>query len=434
MRTSAGGRPGGTGEQRRAVAVTDARRCAVAAALAAILVVAFAPAAPARTASLGARPSLAAPAAILVEPQTGDVVYRKAADGRRRMASTTKLMTVLLTLERLPLDERLPAVRYAAQPAESVAGLRAGERLTVADLLRATLLASANDAAATLAHGVAGSQASFVTLMNRRARRLGLTHTHYANAIGLDEPGNYSSPRDLATLALAVRRNAFARAVMDRASVILRSGARPRRIVNRNTLVRDVGWISGVKTGHTQQAGYILVGSGSRHGVELVSVVMGDPSEGARNVDTLLLQNYGFTRYRRVTAAQAGRVVAEVPVSDQDVTAKLAPARTIRVVARRGERVTTLTRGVPPSLEGPLARGETVGTLIVRRRGRTVASVPLVAQAAVARASFWQRNGWIGPTLAALGMVAIAGAVASSLTRANRRRMRRRRRARSEIA
>ena len=135
-----------------------------------------------------------------------------------------------------------------------------------------------------------------------------------------------------------------------------------------------------------------------------------------------------------MTAARAGRVVAEVPVSDQDVTAKLAPARTIRVVARRGERVTTLTRGVPPSLEGPLARGETVGTLIVRRRGRTVASVPLVTQAAVARASFWQRNGWIGPTLAALGMVAIAGAVASSLTRANRRRMRRRRRARSEIA
>ena len=402
------------------------------ASLAALL--AMAAPAPGRTVSLAARPAPAAPAAIVVEPTSGDVADSKAADRRRRMASTTKLMTVLLTLERAPLAERLSAVRYFAQPAESVVGLRAGERLTVADLLRATMLASANDAAATLARGVAGSNVRFVALMNQRARRLGMTHTHYANPIGLDEAGNYSTPRDLATLALAVRRNAFARAVMNRPAAVLRSGDRVRRVVNRNTLVRDVGWMSGVKTGHTQQAGYILVGSGSRHGVELVSVVMGDPTEGARNVDTLVLLNYGFTRFRRVTAATPSRVVASVPVSDQDTSAQLVAARTVRVVARRGQRVTTVTRGVPASLEGPLDRGETVGTLVVRRGGRVVATVPLVTRAAIARASFWQRNGWSGPTLAALGLVAIVGGVVSSLGRANRRRLRRRRRARNEIA
>ena len=418
-------------EQRRAVAVRS-RAGALAASVLALLAVA-APAS-ARTVALAARPALAAPAAILVEPTSGDIAFAKAADRRRRMASTTKLMTVLLTLERAPLAERLPAVRYAAQPAESVIGLRPGERLTVADLLRAAMLASANDAAATLARGVAGSDARFVALMNQRARRLGLTHTHYANPIGLDEPGNYSTPRDLATLALAVRRNAFARQVMNRPSAVLRSGDHVRRIANRNTLVRDVGWISGVKTGHTQQAGYILVGSGTRHGVELVSVVMGDPTEGARNVDTLVLLNYGFTRYRRVTAATPSRVAASVPVRDQDAVAELVPARTVHVVARRGQRVTTITRGVPASIDGPLDRGETVGTLVVRRGGRTVTTVPLVTRTAIAQASFWQRNGWIGPTLAALGLVAIVALLVSSLSRANRRRQRRRRRARSNTA
>lgn len=407
------------------------RAAALVSSLVALLAVA-APA-PARTVALAERPALSAPAAILVEPTSGDVAFAKAADRRRRMASTTKLMTVLLTLERAPLAERLPAVPYAAQPAESVVGLRAGERLTVADLLRATMLASANDAAATLARGIAGSDARFVTLMNRRARSLGLTHTHYANPIGLDAPGNYSTPRDLATLALTVRRNAFARQVMNRPSAVLRSGDRVRRIANRNTLVRDVGWVSGVKTGHTQQAGYILVGSGSRHGVELVSVVMGDPSEGARNVDTLMLLNYGFTRYRRVTAATPRRAAASVPVRDQDTIVQLVPARTVRVVARRGQRVTTATRGVPASVDGPLDRGETVGTLVVRRGGRIVATVPLVTRTAVARASFWQRNGWMGPTLGALILVAIVGLAVSSLSRANRRRQRRRR-ARSTTA
>ena len=396
----------------------------------ALTLVAMVVGAPTASAAL-ARPVLAAPAAIVVDSQTGDVVLSKDADGRRRMASTTKLMTVLLTLERAPLSARPRAVRYVAQPAESVLGLRAGERMTVADLLRAVILASANDAAATLARAVGRTPGRFVTLMNQRARRLGLTHTHYANPIGLDAAGNYSSPRDLATLAIAVRRSAFARAVMNRPGALLTSGSRARRIANRNTLVRDVPWISGVKTGHTQQAGYVLVGSGSRRGVELVSVVMGDPSESARNIDTLLALNYGFSRYHRVTAAQAGTVAAQVPVRDQDLTIAIVPSRTLRIVARRDQRVTATIRGQPPAVEGPLRRGETVATLVVRRAGRLVGSVPLVSANAIGRASFWQRNPWITSLLKALVVLAVVGALVGSLTRARRRRMRRRRASRT---
>src|SRR4051794_21329591 len=218
-------------------------------------------------ASAAAPPSLHARAAILVQPDTGDVVYARSPDARRPIASTTKLMTALLTLERTNLDDVVPAAPYHPLPAESVAGLRTGERLTVRDLLRALLLASANDAAETLAVDVSGSQAAFVRAMNARAAQLHLRNTHYANAIGLDEQGNYSSARDLVTLAGVLLRKPFFALTVNRPRATLSSGARVRRIVNRNSLVREFPFVHGVKTGHTQQAGYVLVGEAQRHGV-----------------------------------------------------------------------------------------------------------------------------------------------------------------------
>src|SRR5919201_3500585 len=149
-------------------------------------------------------------------------------------------MTALITLERARLSRVMTTVGYHGAPAESVIGLRAGERMSAADLLRGLLLASANDAAATLAARVGGSQRAFVAMMNARARQLGLRHTHYANAIGLDDPGNYSSAEDLVKLTLILRRNAFFREVTNLPRTTLQSGAHPRTILNRNLLVRSV--------------------------------------------------------------------------------------------------------------------------------------------------------------------------------------------------
>jgi D-alanyl-D-alanine carboxypeptidase (penicillin-binding protein 5/6) len=134
-------------------------------------------------------------------------VLSRRADGRRAIASTTKLMTALVVLDREKLSKVVRAVPYRALPVESVAGLRPGERLTVADLVRAMLVASANDAAATLATRVGGSPERFVALMNASARSLGLRDTHFSNPIGLDEPGNYSSASDLVKLTLILRRD-----------------------------------------------------------------------------------------------------------------------------------------------------------------------------------------------------------------------------------
>ena len=282
----------------------DRRAAAALLAVALGLVLALALARPASAPA--AAPAIRAPAAILVEPATGDVVYQRQARRSRPVASTTKLMTALVTLEHAKLAQVVTTVPYRASPAESIIGLRGGERMTVADLLRGLLLASANDAAATLAARVGGSQSAFVALMNRRARQLGLTHTHYANAIGLDDPSNHSSAEDLVKLTLILRRNAFFRAVTNLPRATLRTGAHPRMILNRNLLVRAVPEVNGVKTGHTSSAGYILVASATKAGVTVISVVLDEPSEAARDADSLALIRYGLGRYHRVRPVREG--------------------------------------------------------------------------------------------------------------------------------
>ncbi|HEX7299080.1 MAG TPA: D-alanyl-D-alanine carboxypeptidase family protein [Solirubrobacteraceae bacterium] len=401
-------------------------RLAAAALLAVGIVAGLSLARPPRAA---AAPVVRAPAAILVEPATGDVVFERQAARPRPVASTTKLMTALVTLERSRLSRVLTAVRYRGAPAESVIGLRAGERLSVADLLRGLLLASANDAAATLAARVAGSERAFVALMNRRARQLGLRHTHYANAIGLDARGNYSSAEDLVKLTLILRRNAFFREVTNLPRATLHTGAHERTIINRNVLVRSVREVNGVKTGHTATAGYILVASATKAGVTVISVVLDEPSEAARDADSLALLRYGLRRYHRVEPVREGQEFASVKLAHRDTRAQLVAAHSVVRTARRDERIFTRALDVPAELDGPLPAGTRVGTIEVRWRGRTVARVPLVTRAPIAQASLWQRgDDLLGRTLTVVILCGLALA-SLQLVLLRRRAVRRRRQA-----
>jgi serine-type D-Ala-D-Ala carboxypeptidase (penicillin-binding protein 5/6) len=354
---------------------------AVLALMAAALLAAGAPPAQAARA-----PQVDASAAILLDARDGRVLYRRAPDRRAAIASATKLMTALVATEELSLDRRLRAGVYTAAPAESQVHLRPGERMSVADLLRALLLESANDAAVTLARGAAGSVRAFVREMNRKAGQLGLRHTRYANPVGLDETGNYSSARDLARLARVVLRNDFLAETVAMPRARLLTGARERVVANRNTLVGRVPWVDGVKTGHTGDAGYVLIGAGNRKGAKLVSVVLGTPSESARDTDTLRLLDYGFGLYRRVRALRTGVAVARPKVAffgDRRVALK--PARGYAVALRRGQR---LRRSIdaPGELDGPLEQGTRVGTVSVLLDGRRLRTVPLVTAEAVPRA------------------------------------------------
>jgi len=296
--------------------------------------------------------------------------------------------------------------------------------------MRAMLLASANDAAATLAVRVGGSQARFVRLMNQRARELGLHDTHYANPIGLDEAGAHSSAEDLVKLTLILRRNAFFRAVTNLPSATLTTGARTRTIVNRNTLVRNVAAVNGVKTGHTSTAGYVLVGSASRNGITVVSAVLGDPNEAARDADSLTLLRYGLARYHKLAATVKGRRYATAKLAHRDDHVNLVATRTVRRTIRRGERYTLRILGAPRELDGPLPAGARLGTIEVRWRGKPVDRVALVTARAVSGATVVERaGGLIGRTLIVL--LAAIVALGSLQVVLLRRRLQRRRRGRA---
>ena len=329
-----------------------------------------------------------APAAIVMDARTGDVLCRRNAEQARPIASTTKLMTALLALERAELSDVVPAARYRALAVESTLGLRTGERMTVADLLRALLMVSANDAAVTLAEHVGGSREAFVRLMNRRAAELGLSGTRFANPIGLDAAGNYSTAHELARLTQKLREFPFFRRVVDTPETTLRSGIRPRRIANRNQLVQRVQRVTGVKTGRTQAAGWVLVGSWQRGGVSLISVVLGTASEGARQLDTLKLFEYGFGRYRAATAVTRGQVLERVPIRFRPgAELELVASRTVkRRILRGGARFERKLLDLPEEVEGPIEKGRRFGTVEILHRGRRISRVPLVAASSVSEA------------------------------------------------
>lgn len=332
-------------------------------------------------------------ATIVIEASSRQVVCQRRPDARRPVASATKLMTALLTLERLELSDVVAASEYVAAPIESQIGLRPGEEMTVADLLRALLLESANDAAVTLAEAVSGSQRAFVREMNARAAELGLDSTRYVDPIGLGA-GNRSTPRDLAALTLELRGSRFFRLVVNRSVATLETGDRVRVIRNRNDLVRRVPWINGVKTGHTASAGYVLVGSGARRGVQLVSVVLGSESEAARSEDTLKVLEFGFGRYRVVRPVDPGEVFGSVPiryrrgaelpvVADDEVR--------LTVLKRDASLLRTRVTGLAEEVEGPLERGAALGTIEVLMDGEVLAEVDLVAASTVPEAGLGQR-------------------------------------------
>lgn len=408
------------------------RRAALGLAAAATLVLATSASASAATTkpTYTDPPSIQAPEAMLIEPKTGDVILARRPYAEHAIASTTKMMTALVTIGRASLHRTFTATNYVAQPAESVIGLRAGERMKVSDLVRGLLVASANDAAATLAVNIAGSRKKFVKLMNEQARKLGLHHTRYANPVGLDEPGNYSTVADLIKLALVLRRHAFFRETTNLGHVTLQSGDHPRPLTNVNALLNKVPYVNGVKTGHTQDAGYCLVGSATRDGITVISAVLGDPSEAARDSDTLELLRYGLAQYHVVHPVKKGDTFAHATLNFREHTVPLVASRTVGRTAARSEEITTKVVGAPPNIAGPLPAGTHVGAIEVRQRGRIVARVALVTRDEIPAATFTQKVSYNARHHKGIVLAGAAALVACSVYLVIWRRRRRARRGR----
>ena len=326
----------------------------------------------------------------VIDARSGDVLASHALGEELPVASTTKLMTAYVAMKEMPLDKIVRAAPYDAEYGESLMGLRTGERISVRDLLYGLILLSGNDAAHTLAIAAAGSQARFVAQMNRYAAALGLSHTHYANPIGLDEKGNYSSAGDLMTLTRQLLREpAFAK-IADSRSALLRSVQPRRRIESINELLQMAPWVTGVKTGHTFGALYVLVGSGQRHGISLISTVVGAWTDEERFDGNLALLDWGFHQYRHKLPIRRGQDLADPEIRYSGGALPLRAERPLAVGVRRGQKLEVRVEA-PHEVEGPLRRGAKLGRASVFVEGREIGSVSLRAGRAVEKASAFDR-------------------------------------------
>ena len=327
-------------------------------------------------------PQLGVTSAALYAPTTGQMLYGVNANHERAIASTTKLMTALIVLQHVHNLQRVftyPDYHQAAS--DSQIGLQPGERMTVHDLLVAMMLPSADDAAEDLAYNVGhGSIGAFVGMMNREARKLGLRHTHYTTPIGLDTPGNYSTAADLVKLAeYDLSHSKFFAHTVAQPSAELSTGP-VRYVTNLNTLVGTVPWIDGVKTGHTNDAGYVLVASADKSGMPLITAVLGTDSESARSSNTMALMNYGYGNFRSWTPIRAHQVVARPAIKDRSGHhVPVYAAATFTRILPRHARV-RIRPDVPAQLAGPLPRGTVVGSAKVIENGRVIKSVPVVLE------------------------------------------------------
>lgn len=327
---------------------------------------------------------------MLLDARTGAVLDSQAAAERLPIASTTKLMTAYVALKELPLNKLVRAAPYRASDGESLLNLRPGQRISVRDLLYGLVMRSANDAAYDLALAAAGSERRFVHKMNLYAAALGLTDTHYANPVGLDQAGNHSSARDLATLAQHLLRiPVFARIANSR-TALLRSVRPRRRISSINELLKLAPWATGVKTGHTSKAGFVLVGSGRREGVELISVVLDAPSDEARIEDSLELLERGFESYRPHRPIHVGEELADPAIRYAGGELALRAAHAVAAGTRTGQRLAVHVQA-PAQVSGPIKRGTPLGRATVTIDGISAGSTALRAGRSIAAAGSLER-------------------------------------------
>ena len=338
----------------------------------------------------GAQVAVTAPAAVLMEASTGQVLFEKGAHDRRACASITKVMTLLLTFEaleagELSLDQELTASAHAASMGGSDIWLEEGERMTVDDLLKATVIMSANDAAVVLAEAVSGSEEAFVARMNERARELGMEDTVFKNCNGLDEEGHLTSAYDVAVMSRALLAHEKIRDYTLTWMDSVRNGE--TQLVNTNKLIRSYQGITGLKTGTTGQAGSCISATAQREGMELIAVVLGAESTDLRFQDAKALLDYGFAGWKTVTPEPPFLQPAAVE-GGMAQTVEVAAGEMPSLLLQAGEEAQVETVVQLEPVKAPVEQGQELGRILCQVAGETVAQVPVTAQEGVEAVTF----------------------------------------------
>jgi D-alanyl-D-alanine carboxypeptidase (penicillin-binding protein 5/6) len=330
-------------------------------------------------------------AAILVEAVSGTILFAKNEHQRRAPASTTKMMTALVVLEKADPWEIVSVSRKAAGTPGSSLGLRKGDKLHLGELLRGVLVCSGNDGSVALAEHVAGSEQAFAEMMNRRARELGALHTNFQNAHGLRAPSHYTTAFDLALIArYAMNQPLFAKFVSTREGKMrIENEKKVRQIRNTNRLLWSFAGADGIKTGTTNEAGYCLVASATREGRRFIAVVLHSPDRWG---DCARMLEYGFSCFSLKRLARAGKPCIKVNVPNGTPSKlSLYPRRDLMVVMRKGEegKYQRFMETDVAALTPPIRPGTVVGRIGYAYEGRQIEGVDLITKRFIKRKGCW---------------------------------------------
>ena len=336
---------------------------------------------------------------VLMDYNTGEILAQKNANESLPPASLTKMMTSYIIEQRLASgdlkeDDQVLMSQNAwcrGSSSQSCMYVPVNKTASVIDMLRGIIIQSGNDASKAMAEHIAGSEASFAILMNEQAQKLGMENSHFVNSTGMPAEGHEASALDLAKLARAIVKNSG-----DYYSIYSEKEFTYNGITqgNRNALLATDPTVDGLKTGHTDAAGYCLVASSNRDGMRLISVIMGTKSQQARADQSRELLNWGFGHFTTVTKAPAGQFVSKVPVwfGEADEV-ELATGDNLQILTSKTQKnkITTVV-DIPDSLEAPIKKGQEIGKMMAVIDGKAVASVPIVATNDVAQSGFLSRT------------------------------------------
>lgn len=336
-------------------------------------------------------------AVLLAEPDSGQIIFEKNADERRAVASVTKIMSILLTVEaieegRIALTDRVVISATAAGMGGSQVLLDAGETQTVDVLLKSMIVGSANDATVALAEHIAGSVQVFVDRMNARAGELNMADTHFVNATGLPAEGHHTTARDVARMAIELSKHElyykYSTIWLDE---VVHEGGRSTSLTNTNRLIRLYDGCDGLKTGSTNEAGYCMAATAKRGEMRLIAVVLGADTGKERFAIASEMLDYGFANYRRYPVTEKGaKVRGKLPVSGGSQTEmELEIDENLTLLLKRGEEdKIRLQANLPESAAAPINRGQSIGSVDVLMGERVVGRVSIVAAESIGRRSF----------------------------------------------
>jgi D-alanyl-D-alanine carboxypeptidase (penicillin-binding protein 5/6) len=341
-------------------------------------------------------PKLKADSYLLLEPQSGQILVSQNPEQRLAPASLTKIMTAYLVFQSLAqgslqLDEQVRVSKKAWRTPGSRMFIEVNSQVSIQDLLRGLVVQSGNDAAVALAEHIAGDEASFVQMMNNQARLLGLQHTHFMNATGLPDDNHYSTAHDLAQISAATIRDYPDLYALYAEKTYTYNNISQR---NRNALLWRDPSVDGVKTGHTQAAGYCLVAAAERDGMRLISVVLGADSKSQRLKESQALLNYGYRFYRTHQVYPAKHPIHQ-PRVWYGTTEHIAvgPAHPVEVTVPRGQYDQLQSRiQLDAPLQAPIQQGQVLGTLTLTLAEQTLKTIPLIALQDLPEGNLWRKT------------------------------------------